>query len=117
MKADLITIAVLEGLAGATAFRRGEEYFSVGAVGCLRVTADKITARVEGNESYQVELRDDDGDLAYDCTCPRAAGGKRGTHESDQKYSRSIRVFGQPSAPCASSAPAARWRDECRNAR
>ena len=75
MKADLITIAVLEGLAGAAAFRRGEEYFSVGSVGRLRVTEDKITARVQGNEAYEVELRDDDGDLAYDCTCPRAADG------------------------------------------
>ncbi len=57
-----------------TSFRRGEEYFSVGAVGRLRAADDRITARVEGTETYQVELRDD-GDLAYDCTCPRAAEG------------------------------------------
>lgn len=75
MKADLITTAVLEDLAGATAFRRGEEYFSVGAVGRLRVTDDRIVARVAGNESYQVELRDDEGALACDCTCPRPADG------------------------------------------
>lgn len=75
MEAGLITLAVLEDLAGATAFRRGEEYFSVGAVGRFRATDDKVTARVEGTETYQVELRDDDGDLAYDCTCPRAADG------------------------------------------
>lgn len=75
MEAGLITLAVLEDLAGTTAFRRGEEYFSVGAVGRLRATDDKVTARVEGTETYQVELRDDDGDLAYDCTCPRAADG------------------------------------------
>lgn len=72
---DLITRASLEDLAGSTAFRRGEEYFSVGAVERLRATDDKISARVEGTETYQVELRDDDGDLAYDCTCPRAAEG------------------------------------------
>lgn len=71
----LITPAALESLAGATAFRRGEEYFSAGAVGRMRVTGDKITARVEGTETYQVELWNDDGDLAYDCTCPRAADG------------------------------------------
>ncbi len=75
MEAGLITLAVLEDLAGTTAFRRGEEYFSVGAVGRLRATDDKVTARIEGTETYQVELRDDDGDLAYDCTCPRAADG------------------------------------------
>ena len=75
MNTDLITPAILESLAGAAAFRRGEECFSAGAVGPLRATDDKITARVQGNEAYQVELRDDDGDLAYDCTCPRAADG------------------------------------------
>lgn len=75
MNTDLITPAILESLAGAAAFRRGEEYFSAGAVGPLRATDDKITARVRGNESYQVELRDDDGDLDHDCTCPRAADG------------------------------------------
>ena len=72
---ELITRASLEDLAGSTAFRRGEEYFSVGAVERFRATDDKVTARVEGTETYQVELRDDDGDLAYDCTCPRAANG------------------------------------------
>ncbi|MHB9101837.1 MAG: SWIM zinc finger family protein [Sulfuricella sp.] len=75
MEDGLITHAVLEDLAGGTAFRRGEEYFSVGAVSRLRATDDKVTAKVEGTETYQVELRDDDGDLAYDCTCPRAADG------------------------------------------
>lgn len=71
----MISLAILEDLAGTTAFRRGEEYFSIGAVGRLWATDDKVTARVDGSESYQVELRDDDGDLAYDCTCPRAADG------------------------------------------
>jgi len=72
---DLISRATLEDLAGTTAFRRGEEYFSVGAVGRLRVTDDKVIGKVEGSETYQVELCDDEGDLAYDCTCPRAADG------------------------------------------
>lgn len=73
---ELITPAILEDLAGDTAFRRGEEYFSVGAVERLRATDDKITAKVKGTATYQVELRDeDDGELAYDCTCPRAADG------------------------------------------
>jgi len=72
---DLISRASLEDLAGTAAFRRGEDYFSTGAVGHLRVTDDMIGARVEGTETYQVELRDDDGELAYDCTCPRAADG------------------------------------------
>lgn len=70
---DLISRATLAKLSGATAFRRGEEYFSVGAIGRLRATDDKISAKVEGTRTYQVELRGDDGDLTYDCTCPRAA--------------------------------------------
>lgn len=72
---DLISRLTLEDLAGTAAFRRGEEYFSVGAVERLRATDNKITARVEGTETYQVELRDDGGDLVHDCTCPRAAEG------------------------------------------
>lgn len=75
MPDKLIFRATLEDRAGTTTFRRGEEYFSVGAVGRLRATNDKIIARVEGTETYQVELHDDDGDLAYDCTCPHAADG------------------------------------------
>ena len=72
---DLITLTHLEDLAGGTAFQRGEEYFSVGAVGRMRASDDKITVRIEGTEIYQVELRDNEGDMAYDCTCPRAADG------------------------------------------
>lgn len=73
---ELITREILKELGGATAFIRGEEYFSAGAVDRLRASDDKITARVEGTEIYQVELRGkDDGELAYDCTCPRAADG------------------------------------------
>lgn len=75
MENGLITSAVLKDLAGTAAFQRGEAYFSDGAVSRLRLAGDKLTARVEGTENYCVELRDDDGDLAYDCTCPRAADG------------------------------------------
>ncbi len=76
MLGELITREILEDLAGATVFRRGEEYFSAGAVERLRATDDNVTARVEGTETYQVELRDeDDGELAYECTCPHAADG------------------------------------------
>ncbi len=72
---DLISRASLEGLAGPSAFRRGEEYLAVGAVGRLRITGDKVAAKVEGTTTYRVELRDDDGALAFDCSCPRAADG------------------------------------------
>lgn len=72
---ELISRTSLEGLAGRTAFRRGEEYLAVGAVGRLRVTGDKVAAKVEGSTTYQVELRDESGVLGFDCSCPRAADG------------------------------------------
>jgi uncharacterized Zn finger protein len=72
---NLITRSALDDLAGTAAFGHGEEYFSAGAVGRLRATDDKVSAKVEGTETYQVELWDEDGELAYDCTCPRATDG------------------------------------------
>ncbi|MDO9047016.1 MAG: SWIM zinc finger family protein [Methylobacter sp.] len=71
----LITNKTLEKMAGATAFQRGEQYFVAGLVGQLRNTGNKVSARVEGTETYRVELWDDNGSLGYDCTCPRAADG------------------------------------------
>lgn len=75
MLATLINRNALEALAGGTAFQRGEEYFAVGAVGRLRAQEGKVSAKVEGTETYQVELWDEDGELAGDCTCPRAGDG------------------------------------------
>ena len=65
----------MEELAGSTTFRRGEAYFSAGAVGRIRATGDRISARVEGSDIYQAKLWDDDGELENDCTCPHAADG------------------------------------------
>lgn len=75
MLADLITPHTLHELAGTAAFQRGEAYFSEGIVGHLIADDDAITARVQGTATYRVELIGDDDELAYDCTCPRAADG------------------------------------------
>lgn len=75
MLSKLLSRSALQALAGGTAFQRGEEYFSVGAVGRLGVTDDRITARVQGTEAYRVALWGDNGELASACTCPRAADG------------------------------------------
>jgi uncharacterized Zn finger protein len=72
---DLITPHTLYDLAGAAAFQRGEAYFSGGAVGQLVTDIESITAWVRGTENYRVELSDDDGELSYDCDCPRAEDG------------------------------------------
>jgi uncharacterized Zn finger protein len=72
---NLITRDSLENLAGTTAFWRGEQYFSVGAVGRLRAAKQSISAKVEGTKTYAVQLWDDDGALGYECTCPHAVEG------------------------------------------
>ncbi|NOT13024.1 MAG: hypothetical protein HOP23_14510 [Methylococcaceae bacterium] len=71
----LITRDMLKKLAGAEAFQRGEDYFSAGVIKRFRVAGDKISACVEGSETYRVELWNDNDELGYDCTCPRAADG------------------------------------------
>ncbi len=71
----LITRKTLENLAGTAAFQRGKDYFFAGSVGALRDTGNKLSARVEGTETYQVSLWEDKGGLGYDCSCPRAADG------------------------------------------
>ncbi|MDP2825823.1 MAG: SWIM zinc finger family protein [Sulfuritalea sp.] len=113
MEDGLIILAVLEDLAGTTAFRRGEEYFSVGAVGCLRATDDKVAAKVEGTATYKVELRDDDGDLAYDCTCPRAADGYFCKHCVAVGLAWLAENFAAPKSGAASGKKKRRdpWRD------
>jgi uncharacterized Zn finger protein len=75
MLTTLITPQALYELAGPAAFQRGEAYYSEGAVGRLTSDADSVTAKVKGTKTYQVELFDDDGELGYDCDCPRAADG------------------------------------------
>ena len=71
----VITVDNLMDLAGSKVFWRGESYFSGNAVGRVRVMGDRIKARVQGTEVYQVELWESDGRLGYDCTCPHAADG------------------------------------------
>ena len=71
----LITPNTLAGLAGTAAFAKGQTYFSAGAVNRLLAVDDTITARVDGTEAYRVVLRERNGKLTGDCTCPRAADG------------------------------------------
>jgi len=71
----LITPNILKNLAGTSVFARGEAYYEDGRVGPLRETGSKISARVEGSDTYHVELRDDGRYLGHDCNCPNAADG------------------------------------------
>jgi tetratricopeptide (TPR) repeat protein len=72
---DLISRSTLGDLAGTPVLQLGDKYFAAGAVTHLRAVKDRITAEVGGTKTYRVELRNDEGELAYDCTCPRAAHG------------------------------------------
>jgi uncharacterized Zn finger protein len=54
---QLITRIALEEFAGRTAFRRGENYFSAGSVSRLAANSAKVSAKVQGSQAYQVELR------------------------------------------------------------
>ena len=72
---DLITRKALQELAGTITFRRGEAYFANEAVSRLRVGEEKVSARVEGSDTYHVELWDDDGNLEYECSCPQGDEG------------------------------------------
>lgn len=72
---QLITKANLRKLAGTAAFERGKDYFAEGAVDRLRHSDEKVSAGVMGSERYQVGLWAEGDELAFDCTCPRAADG------------------------------------------
>ena len=73
--AALITPSSLASLAGSKSYQRGEAYFASGSVRRLRVEEGRVSATVDGTESYRVELWDEDGELAADCTCPHAGDG------------------------------------------
>lgn len=61
-------------LAGQGAYERGVAYYEEGRVARLSVVGDRITARVDGTEAYDVRLRKTP--LGFDgaCTCPASEG-------------------------------------------
>lgn len=71
-----LTREILRENAGGRSFAAGKAYFEDGHVLDLQVTAQAITAKVQGTERYQVRLDlEDDGDFVYDCSCPYANEG------------------------------------------
>ncbi|WP_410658447.1 SWIM zinc finger domain-containing protein [Amycolatopsis sp. lyj-112] len=63
----------LRGQAGDMSFARGAKYLE--AVETLDDVAGGVTAVVTGTDRYIVRLRDVDGELVGECTCPHAADG------------------------------------------
>jgi uncharacterized Zn finger protein len=60
-------------LAGAQSYKRGLDYLT--AVSPLDELPNGVTSTVEGTDTYEVRLLDDDGGLAGECTCPYGQGG------------------------------------------
>src|SRR5947209_7960646 len=67
----------IQALVGDQSFRRGEQYFSRGAIFDTRRQGMMLKARCEGSrsEAYHVQVTFDATDISdVDCTCPR--GGR-----------------------------------------
>jgi len=61
-------------LAGQRAYDRGVAYHQEGRVTRLSVVGDRITARVDGTEIYDVQLRKTPRGFDGGCTCPASEG-------------------------------------------
>jgi uncharacterized Zn finger protein len=66
----LISPDLLRDLAGERSFSRGIEYAEEERVTNLQVEGNSINAVVRGTHAYHVELREENGELRYSCTCP-----------------------------------------------
>ncbi len=71
----VLSEAVVGRLASPRSFERGEEYLEEGRVGPLRTETGRLSATVEGNESYTVELHAKEGRLRFSCSCPVGLDG------------------------------------------
>jgi len=70
-------LLVLRRLAGPGSFGRGEDYFAAGRVRSLdEQEAGTVLAEVRGSATYSVKLWEENGELAYSCTCPRGDDGE-----------------------------------------
>ena len=66
----------VEAMADSRSFERGLLYAASGRVGKPTVTESSVKAKVRGSSSYQVKLWLDDGQPAFDCSCPVGLDGK-----------------------------------------
>jgi len=71
---NYITDKQLIALAGKGAFERGRAYFNSGAIVEWQKKGSKITALVEGSETYQVILRHTSRQFDGSCDCPASDG-------------------------------------------
>lgn len=65
-----ITDSLLKKLAGKAAYEKGQVYFREGAVQEMQVKGSKITAEVEGTDTYNIILHHTQRELTGACDCP-----------------------------------------------
>ncbi|HWC26473.1 MAG TPA: hypothetical protein VG474_07815 [Solirubrobacteraceae bacterium] len=73
--AAVLTEPLVATLAGPRSFDRGVLYLEEGQVGPLRASADRVAARVQGRDDYEVELGADGERLRFSCSCPIGGEG------------------------------------------
>jgi len=66
----------VEAMADRRSFERGLLYASNGRVGKTTATESSVKAKVRGSSSYQVKLWLDEGQAAFDCSCPVGLEGR-----------------------------------------
>lgn len=66
----IFTRGAIQHLGGPRFFERGATYSASGRVKKLKVGDGAVTATVQGQHPYQVQLWIEDGGPAYSCTCP-----------------------------------------------
>jgi uncharacterized Zn finger protein len=66
----------IEAMADRRSFDRGLLYAANGRVGKPAATESSVKAKVRGSSSYQVKLWLDDGQAAFDCSCPVGVEGR-----------------------------------------
>jgi len=67
---DILSDRTLRQYAGRVYYERGVEYFETNSVSDIFVEPQRVSAKVHGNRTYRVVLRNDDGELSFSCTCP-----------------------------------------------
>jgi len=66
----VLSEALFESLAGDKAYQRGLEYYNEGRTGTLNIDGSRITAQVNGSQTYQVELHHTQKIFEGACSCP-----------------------------------------------
>jgi uncharacterized Zn finger protein len=67
---QVLDTVIVAGLASGRSYERGLAYLEASRVGQLRASAGRVGASVQGSEAYSVELRAEDGELRFSCSCP-----------------------------------------------